>query len=250
MKQAERKKNLFIIFGASRGLGMALAEIIKKSSANELLIINRRAIRPQSKKVKELAIDLSTPLTSQQLSIIFRTIAPDKYRCVFIVNNASVVEPIKPLGKCDPKKIVQACNINFINYAIIIDKFIKYNAGRTTRKKILNITSGTATSPHFGLSMYCSTKAALEMLTKCIFMEQQKLRHVKVLAIRPGIMDTRMQQFMRASRQSDFAQVNVYKTLYKKKMLLPPRHVAQKIYRILNNDNYWRKAVRDVREMK
>ena len=245
----KNKKSLFIIFGASRGLGRALAEQISKFKDNVLILADRKLAKPLIKNSSFLRIDLSRILPPSRLSGIFSRAVKAGYKDIYLINNASVIKPIKPVGR-QGRKVLAAFNVNFLNYTLIINEFIKRSKSfGSTRKKILNITSGAATSPQYGLSSYCSGKAALEMFSRCVFLEQQELKQVKILAFRPGVMNTGMQQTMRNSAKQDFSKAVFYRELFEKNKLLSPARVAESLYQVLTTESYWRQPVLDISEI-
>jgi len=83
-----------------------------------------------------------------------------------------------------------------------------------------NVTSGAAERPVYGWSAYCSTKASINMYTKTVALEQDELKTGnKVIAFSPGIMDTAMQEKIRASSPEEFAEVDKFRD-YKKNNIL------------------------------
>lgn len=239
--------NLFIIFGTSCGLGNALYHYASQFRENDFIVLDHRPTELLAANTKEVIINLSKIITAKSLANLFSSIQEKRYKNIYLVNNASIVQPVKPLGKANASEIINSFNINFLNYAIIINEFIrKTPSWRNANKKILNISSGAAISAHHGLALYCSSKSALEMLTECIFEEQKLLKQVKILAFRPGIMNTDMQKRMRRSSKKDFVKVDLYKRLFKENKLLSPEEVAKKIYLVLNSNKYWQKPTLDV----
>lgn len=241
------KLNLYIITGTSRGLGKAFYEYCSQFTSNHFILINKSKVKVSGKNVKNLAIDLSKKLTIKQLSSVlnFKNI----YKNIYLINNASIITPIKPIGKAVSNQLVASINVNFLNHVFLTNSFIKKVSEFKGNKKILNITSGAAISPHYGLAAYCSTKAALEMFARSVFKEQQKLKQVDILNLRPGIINTSMQKTLRTSAKDDFANKTLYQKIYQQKKLLEPKCVAEKIYQVLNNNAYWRQDILDINEL-
>jgi NAD(P)-dependent dehydrogenase (short-subunit alcohol dehydrogenase family) len=59
---------------------------------------------------------------------------------------------------------------------------------------IINVSSVSATQPARGLSLYCSSKAAVDMLSKTAALELGE-RNIRVNALSPGTTETRMTSF-------------------------------------------------------
>ena len=60
--------------------------------------------------------------------------------------------------------------------------------------RLVLVSSGAATNAYHGWAAYCTSKAALNMLAKCLAVEEPK---VVTVALRPGVLDTDMQQHIR-----------------------------------------------------
>ena len=101
-----------------------------------------------------------------------------------------------------------------------------------------------------GLASYCSTKAALEMFVKCLFLEQKKNCEYSVIALRPGVVDTNMQKKIRSSKKENFPKVSIHKKMHKQKKLLKPEDVARKIYSLINTNKYWSNPVINIKDIK
>lgn len=242
--------NLYIIFGTSKGLGEALYNYIDIQEECDFIVLNNSDIAKIKNNIRNLKINLAVPLTEENCSAIWGSVEFDKYKKVYLVNNASVIDPIKLFGEMRKEDVEDSVYINYLNYLIIINSFIQ-RVSKLFRAefRVVNITSGAADSPHEGLSIYCSTKLALEMVTRCIFLEQERLKNVKIIAIRPGIINTSMQKTMRESSEEDFFKVGVYKELYNSGGLSSPYEIAKKIYTIFHSDKYWLRPIVDVSEV-
>ena len=245
-------KNLFIISGTTKGLGKAIYEYASQLPHNEFLAINRHLLKSSHPHTTAFQLDLTNPLDSVALHKLFSGSAQWRvYETIYLVNNAATIQPIKPVGQIELSEILKSWRINFLNHAGIINEFIKMTGRlRGTKRRILNISSGAAESPHYGIALYCSAKAALEMLTMSIFKEQEVLKQVKIMAFRPGVMDTAMQQQIRRSSKDDFWSVERFKRLFQEHQLSDPHEIARLVYKILTHDKYWAKPVLDISEVK
>jgi benzil reductase ((S)-benzoin forming) len=73
------------------------------------------------------------------------------------------------------------------------------------KRIIINISSGSGKYPAGGMSVYCSTKAAINMFTKCVDLElKEKTDKVKIYAVDPGMVNTEMQASAR-NEANDFS---------------------------------------------
>ena len=245
-------KNLFIIFGTTSGIGKELYKYTTTFSENSFILVNRKSVTISKKKdCKKLMLDLSKSLTNNKISKLRKLFSQQHgYKNILLILNASVVEPIKRIGFVRDELLLESTHVNFLNYKRIVNIFISSTRHLSAKKKILAISSGAATSPNIGLASYCSTKAALEMFIKCLFLEQKKKSEYSVIALRPGIVDTNMQKIIRSSKKENFPKVSIHKKMHKQKKLLKPEDVARKIYSLINSNIYWSNPIIDIKDIK
>ena len=233
-----KKQHLFIIFGTTSGLGKALHEVISAKPEHDCCIINRRAIKTTT-KTTSLQFDMSRTATPLFLKQLWRTLSAHDYESISLIANAATVEPVGPLGTLDARSCHDAFHVNITNYILFINAFIQQTIKhKKIRKNIVLLSTGAAVSPQPGLAVYCSTKAALEMLAQCIFVEQKDTKHVRVAAIRPGVVDTPMQARIRRSSVKQFPKVKKYRELAATGLLASPGAVAEKIYAFIRDENF------------
>jgi len=77
----------------------------------------------------------------------------------------------------------------------------------------------------------------LDMFTKCIREELNVLNqsHIYAFSVAPGVVDTPMQQHIRASLQEDFSRVDYFQNLHRDGQLLSPDLISQKVHLILEH---------------
>ncbi len=245
-------KNLLIIFGTTSGIGKALYENASNFTENDFILFNKDSFKFSSKNIiRNLTLDLSKPFNKNKLSKLHKLFSEQKeYKNMCLILNASVIEPIGAIGSVSDQPLLKAGFVNFLNYERLVNIFISATRHSPVKKKILAISSGSAESPNIGLSSYCSTKAALEMFIRCLFLEQQKSKEYSVIALRPGVVNTNMQKKLRFSKKENFPNADKYKEIFKEKKLLTPEMVASKIYFLLNSNKYWSSPVINISDIK
>jgi len=115
---------------------------------------------------------------------------------------------------------------------------------------IINITSGAADKPYEGWASYCSQKAAINMFTRCIALENY-LSNIIVFGISPGPIDTDMQKSIRNSRIEDFPAKSKFDKLYEDGKLISPDVAASFIVDIVTSR--WKSlsgTINDLRDVK
>lgn len=231
----------FIITGTSRGIGEAIArELLMKGHT---LIC---ASRTMNENLVETAAGMDVPLFYHECDIskpgvattfmrnAFRVIDTHTAESIVLVNNAGVLEPIGPSGSLRVRQMEQHLRTNLLTPAILINSFIRYTARTDAAKTILNISSGAAEYPYHGWSMYCSSKAGIDMLTRTIAVEQETARFpVKIFSLKPGIVETSMQSLIRQTGIKKFRERQKFISLHEEGKLASPKSVAELIARTL-----------------
>jgi NAD(P)-dependent dehydrogenase (short-subunit alcohol dehydrogenase family) len=104
------------------------------------------------------------------------------------VNNAAVLGTAKPIVELDADDIESAIGINLRGVLLCLSHELRAMAGRGGA--IVNISSVNATVPSAGAALYCSSKAAVDMVTRVAALEAAP--GVRVNGIRPGFVLTPM----------------------------------------------------------
>src|SRR5690606_9251492 len=76
---------------------------------------------------------------------------------------------------------------------------------------IVNISSGAGRRPIPGWAAYCTSKAALDMYSQTIYLEEkERNRNIRVYSVAPGVVDTPMQETIRKSDPSTFSSLHSF----------------------------------------
>ncbi|HLN53754.1 MAG TPA: SDR family NAD(P)-dependent oxidoreductase [Lentimicrobium sp.] len=228
-----------MITGTSSGLGEAFA---KKA------IMNRDKVFCISRKVnhdlKALANNNRSGFWYFEQDLTISSAIPDLIREIFtfidkslaseiiLINNAGVVEPVKPLGKCTFEEITNHVAINLTAPILLTNEFIKNTLDIDCKKTVINISSGAGSNPYFGWTLYCSTKAGIDMMTRTVGLEND-FNKVRILSIAPGVVNTGMQDKLRQVDEKDFPKKNKFVKLYEEEKLTEPDTAATKILEML-----------------
>lgn len=231
-------KKYFIITGASKGLGKALAEVILDEHNVLFLIsrtdhseISRQAILKNC-RVHSISYDLANLTGIDRLMTnLFDHIEKNDCAGIYLVNNAAVTEPVKPIDRLSVEEIESNLNVNYLAPVMLASAFIRLSEKIKTDKQILNITSGAASIAHYGLSLYCSAKAALDQFTRCVAVEQNARPFpVKIHSLSPGFVDTQMLKGLTEKSLEDFAVRPMFEEVYRDGKAADAGQVAQRIY--------------------
>jgi len=238
--------HLIFITGTSRGIGKALAETTLKKTDFKVIGIGRsQTIHHEN--YHHLNLDLADIPSVKS----FQFPEDEKATKVSLINNAGHLGEVGPLGKIPDDSLEDVLHINLVAVAILMNKFIRQFGNFTGEKTIINISSGAAQSPYDGWSAYCTSKAGLDMLTRVADLEQ-KLRSdvpVKVFAIAPGIVATRMQAQIRTVDEANFSRKKKFVEFYEQNLLTAPETVAEKILGIFEIRNKFENVVLTIQDL-
>ncbi|WEK56056.1 MAG: SDR family NAD(P)-dependent oxidoreductase [Candidatus Cohnella colombiensis] len=166
----------FIITGTSRGIGEQLARMLLENG-NFVYGISRGDSNVLNKYENYIHFnfDLSDVLGIEHLlSKIFDQININNTGLICLINNAAMLEPLKSIDQCNAEEINKSLQISLIAPMVLSSCFIKQTDNVQTRRKIINISSGSGTFPAPAMSVYSTAKAGINMFTQCVGAEQSK----------------------------------------------------------------------------
>ncbi len=249
--------NYYIITGASRGLGESFAKQLLQQG-NALFCISRTKNKPLMNQAKAKGIFLEyITYDLEDVAGIDRLMkrvmdAADTATAtrLALINNAGTVAPVKPVGRCSQTALMTALQLNLAAPMLLTSTFIDRTADLSIDRRVLNITSGAARNPYFGWASYCTTKAGLDMFTRCAGLEQKNQTNpVKIIAVAPGIVDTAMQEKIRNTDEADFPNLHKFIEFHEKSLLTSPDEAAEKILRFFLSEEIETGGIYDIRHV-
>lgn len=200
----------YIVTGTTRGIGLAIADAVV-AAKDQLLSLSSA---PDDKKPnwKNIQCDLRQHQgIGEKLKHLLQTESSEAYQEVVLINNAGVLDPMGPIHEASGSQILEHLLVNQAAPAILMSEFIRLTENTYRVRRIINISSGAARHHYSGWSLYCASKAALDMMALCVAAEQEDRKHpVSVCCVSPGKVETRMQRKIRQfdkvkfPRQPDF----------------------------------------------
>jgi benzil reductase ((S)-benzoin forming) len=170
---------------------------------------------------------------------VFQKINTGQAEEIHLINNAGILDPIKPVERSSAREIKLNINVNLIAPMVMVSEFMKHAADLPTEKRIINISSGAGRHPVYGWGCYGSSKAGLDLFSQTVSAEQRgKKFPVKSVSFAPGIIDTDMQKQIRATDKEDFADVERFKEYKEEEQLLPPEKVAGILVELIENESF------------
>jgi benzil reductase ((S)-benzoin forming) len=236
-----------IITGASKGIGNALA--LKYKAEGYKVISIARTTANNLLTDEQIICDLTNISNTQKTFIdILTKIKLKKPTEVLLINNAGTLGQINRLQNIEPNNIENSIKLNVTIPTVLSSLFIKEFEQLNITKNIINISSGAAVSPYYGWSVYCASKAGIDMLTKVIATEQKSAQYpTRVLSLYPGVVDTGMQTLIRTKNKTQFENIDRFIELKEKGLLSSPEEAANSIYTLYANPKVISGSVIDVR---
>ena len=192
-----------LVTGAGRGIGRATAVALAQAGANVSLLARSQdeleetaeLVRGRGRVANVARADLGdTDQVPQAIAAVLRELGDVD----ILINNAAVVWPLGPTPRTDPHELQLAFAINVfapMSFArALVPGMLDRGWGR-----VINVSSGIVARPEamLGMNVYAATKAALEAHTANLAAEVDG-SGVTVNVYRPGSVDTRMQEWIRA----------------------------------------------------
>lgn len=239
--------SLFILTGASRGLGAALAQALLKPG-HHLVCVSRgdnAELRAQAAAAGVTLdwhqVDLSDAHTAE--AWMTKTLAAlPSYANVTLVLNAGAVEPIGTIDTLRADTLLPHLQLNLAGPMALTAALLRGTAGWGAQRRVLAISSGAARRPIPGWAAYCTGKAGLDMFVRAINADCDA--SVRAVALAPGVIDTDMQ---RTIRGADFAGVQRFRDLHAHGELVSPQDAAARIAAYLARPDFGATEIDDLR---
>jgi NAD(P)-dependent dehydrogenase (short-subunit alcohol dehydrogenase family) len=186
------KGRVYIITGGGSGMGLATAKILVQQGARVGLV--GRTAATLERAVEELGADKAMALAADvanltAISDAFKAIKNRFGRLDGVVNNAGIARP-NPIEELDEDEVQLQVQTNFVGTVFCCQAAIPLLRG-SDNPRIVNVSSASAwhTDEMLQLSIYASTKAAVERFTRDLRVELQE-DGIGVTCLRPGSADT------------------------------------------------------------
>ena len=192
----------FIVTGTSRGLGF---EICKQLIRSNHMIFS--IARNSNDSLSELAAQNDCKLhfikydlqesegISDLIQGILKQVIKTGLESITLINNAAQVTPLGSIYCCTPEETIRNVQINLLAPILLTQALIKQTEQWDIHRVIANISSGSAKYAAAGMSVYCASKAALNMFTSCVQLESHS--SLTTYTVDPGMVDTEMQAVAR-----------------------------------------------------
>jgi len=225
-------EDVFLVTGASKGLGRSIALAIAKSGATVIALARSsselKEIEAKLKTISGDSVAVSCDLSkSTDISNASDFILSKFDHLSGIVHNAGIINPIGNMLDTSRDDWELTLKVNLLGVQDLT-RSLDDAIGGEKHTRVTTISSGAAQRSLHGWSAYCVSKAGLDMWTNCMA-EEGNSENISALAIAPGIVDTAMQEEIRSADESSFPLLQNFKDYYVNGELSKPDDVATKL---------------------
>jgi NAD(P)-dependent dehydrogenase (short-subunit alcohol dehydrogenase family) len=249
--------HLYILTGASRGMGLALAQQLL-SPSHRLLCLARSINADLAAQAKMCGCtceqwpqDLAdAPAAATRLRAWLRTFDPAACASATLINNAGVISRIGALEDSDDADVSNALRVGLEAPMLLTSAFLDATRYWTAPRKVLNVSSGLGRRAMAGSAAYCAAKAGMDHFTRSVALEQAALPHgARIVSLAPGVIDTDMQAQLRSSDPAGFPDRERFVQLQAQHQLSTPDEAAQRLLAYLSRADFGEAPVADVRDI-
>lgn len=223
-----------LLTGASRGIGLSIANYLLSQPANHNLVLVARTAAPLQDLEKKYGSNRVAILTGDLSDFSLGQKAVDLAQTRFqrldgVIVNHGILDPVNRLADCTAEEWRQNYDVNFFSAVSLAKAALQ--PLRESKGTMLFTSSGAASNAYPTWGAYGSSKAALNHLASTIANEEKDITSI---AIRPGVVDTEMQRDIREKHSGfmDAKDAAKFKELKETGGLLKPEqpgHVMAKL---------------------
>jgi NAD(P)-dependent dehydrogenase (short-subunit alcohol dehydrogenase family) len=245
--------NLFIVTGASRGLGRAIAAQLLQPG-HHVLAIARRTDAAFAALATERGAAFSAwsqdladaPAAARRLA---DWLATQPRADAVLINNAAALSEPAPLREGELDDLSNAVRVGLEAPLLLTAAFLRATADWGTDRRIVNISSGLGRRAMAGSASYCAVKAGMDHFSRAVALEEAaRPGGARIVSLAPGIIDTDMQVQLRNADRSLFPEGAMFQSFKTEGQLDSPETAAAKVLRFLARDDFGREPVGDVRQ--
>lgn len=250
------QRHLTILTGASRGMGLAMAQQLL-AAGHDLLCISRKtndALAAQAshagRQLEQWPQDLARAETAAaRLETWIRAQDPAGLASVTLINNAGLIPRIAPVDDITATQLAESLRVDLEAPMLLTAAFLRATAGSQAARKVLNISSGLGRRAMASQAAYCTAKAGMDHFTRCVALEQERLPNgARLCSLAPGVIDTDMQVQLRSAEPARFPDMGNFVGMKEKGMLTSPEEAARRVLAFLARADFGSNPVADVRD--
>jgi len=244
-------RELYILTGASRGMGAAIARRLLAAPDAVVLCLSRQANPALAgTNCEQWAIDLAAPVeAAARLGAWLATHDGMSFASATLINNAATLTRIGGIEDCSDAELSSALRVGLEAPLLLSAAFLRATREWRAVRRVLNISSGLGRRAMAGQAPYCATKAGMDHLSRALALDEARHPNgAKVVSLAPGVIDTDMQVALRSGDPAGFPEQANFIALKEKGQLTSPDDAAARVLAYLNRADFGVNPVADVRE--
>jgi NAD(P)-dependent dehydrogenase (short-subunit alcohol dehydrogenase family) len=247
---------LFILTGASRGLGAAMAEQLLAPD-HQLLCLSRQTSDALASKAASLgagleqwSVDLAQPVeAAARLHAWLQSLTATRFDAATLINNAGVISRVGPVDESDDAELSAALRVSLEAPMLLSAAFLRATRGWGAQRRVLNISSGLGRRAMAGSAGYCAAKAGLDHFSRALALDEAaRPNGAHVVSLAPGVIDTDMQVQLRSADPAGFPDQGNFIKLKEGGQLTSPADAAARVLAYLRRSDFGANPVADVRD--
>jgi NAD(P)-dependent dehydrogenase (short-subunit alcohol dehydrogenase family) len=246
---------LYVLTGASRGLGRAMASQLLATDVL-LLTIERTpdATLPAEAeavgaRLEQWALDIAHDVgVAARLEAWLHGQDGGRFAAATLISNAGALGSIGPVDAMPADEIATVLRVGLEAPIALAAAFIRATAGWKADRRVLNISSGAGRNPIGGWATYCAAKAGVDHFARVAALDEaSRPNGAKLVSLAPGVIDTAMQAQLRATDAAGFPDKQRFVDLHEKGQLASPDEGARRVLAFLARPDFGSQPVADVR---
>jgi NAD(P)-dependent dehydrogenase (short-subunit alcohol dehydrogenase family) len=243
---------LFIITGASRGMGAAMATQVVL--AGHQLIGIARGLHPDLPDREPAALQWQADLAdaapvAERLRAWLRAADPGTWPRATLINNAGMIGRLAPLADVPLADTATALRVGLEAAMLLSTAFLDGTRHWPGQRRVLNISSGLGRRAMAGSASYCAAKAGMDHFSRAVALEEAaRPNGARIVSLAPGVIATDMQAQLRQADPSAFPDRAAFVNLHQQGQLSSPEDAAAKVLAWLDRADFGSAAVADVRD--
>ena len=244
----QASQHLFIVTGASRGLGRAMAEQLLQPGHLVLGLSRQAPAAPPG--LEQWPCDLADPLpVAARLQAWLEGLDGRRFASAALINNAALLAEPKPLRDADAASLSASVRVGLEAPLLLTAAFLRATRNWTADKRVLHISSGLGRRAMAAQGPYCAVKAGLDHLARAQALEEAlQSNGAKVVSLAPGVIDTDMQVQLRGADPSGFPDHDAFMQMKSGGRLDSPAVAAAKVVAYLRRPDFGEQPVADARD--
>lgn len=248
--------DLYILTGASRGMGLAMARQLLRAGKS-LICISRTAhaeltlaAREADATLAQWTLDLSDgEAASERLRSWLLSQEPGHWQQATLINNAALLARISPLSQAHAHELATVLRVGLEAPMQLTAAFLGATESWGVPRRVLNISSGLGRRAMASQSAYCAIKAGMDHFSRCVALEEAlKPKGARICSLAPGVIDTDMQAQLRGADAQAFPDQPRFAQLQQRGLLSSPEEAAGQVLAWLERADFGSQPVADVRE--